>query len=90
MWQGLESITGYKGRSWRKIIGSHITPDELNEFYASFEALNTEPLGREVARRSKLNPPITISSVDVAKYTPGRQPTQTTFLDKHSKSADRC
>ena len=56
MWQGLESITG-----------SHITSDEFNEFYARFEALNTEPLERELVRGSTLNPPFTITSADVIK-----------------------
>ncbi|KAI4875883.1 hypothetical protein NFI96_009459 [Prochilodus magdalenae] len=40
MWQGLRHITDYQQRS-REVTTSHTTlPDELNEFYALFEALN--------------------------------------------------
>ncbi|KAI4889410.1 hypothetical protein NFI96_034097 [Prochilodus magdalenae] len=40
MWQGLRHITDYQQRS-REVTTSHTTlPDELNEFYARFEALN--------------------------------------------------
>ncbi|KAI4889154.1 hypothetical protein NFI96_009762 [Prochilodus magdalenae] len=42
MWQGLRHITDYQQRS-REVTTSHTTlPDQLNEFYARFEALNPD------------------------------------------------
>lgn len=49
------------------IIDSHITLDELNEFCACFEALNTKPLGHELASRSTLTPPFVVSFANVVK-----------------------
>lgn len=41
MWQGLTHITDFKGRTFANSSSS--LSDELNLFYACFEALNTEP-----------------------------------------------
>ena len=42
MWQGLQTITDDKGKHSRELPGDTSLPDELNYFYARFEANNTE------------------------------------------------
>jgi hypothetical protein len=42
MWQGLQTITDYKGKHSRELPSDRSLPDELNYFYARFEASNTE------------------------------------------------
>ena len=42
MWQGLQTITDYKEKHNRKLPSDTSLPDELNHFYARFEASNTE------------------------------------------------
>ena len=42
MWQGLQSITDYKGKHSRELPSDTSLPDEQNYFYARFEASNTE------------------------------------------------
>ena len=41
MWQGLQTITDYKGKHSRELPSDMRLPDELNHFYALFEASNT-------------------------------------------------
>ena len=42
MWQGLQTITDYKGKLCHELPSDASLPDELNHFYARFEASNTE------------------------------------------------
>jgi hypothetical protein len=42
MWQGLQTITDYKGKHSRELPSDTSLPDKLNYFYARFEASNTE------------------------------------------------
>ena len=42
MWQGLQTITDYKGKHSRKLPSNTSLPYEQNNFYAPFEASNTE------------------------------------------------
>jgi hypothetical protein len=42
MWQGLQTITDYKGKHSRELPTVTSLPDELNHFDAHFEASNTE------------------------------------------------
>ena len=42
MWQGWQTITDYKGKHSRELLSDTSIPDELNHFYARFEASNTE------------------------------------------------
>ena len=42
MWQGLQTITDYKGKHSRELPSDTSLPDELNYFYAHFKANNTE------------------------------------------------
>ena len=49
MWQGLQTITDYKGKPSRELPSDMSLPDELNAFYARFEASITEPCMRAPA-----------------------------------------
>jgi hypothetical protein len=49
MWQGLQTIADYKGKPSRELSSDASLPDELNTFYAHFEASNTEPCMRAPA-----------------------------------------
>jgi hypothetical protein len=42
MWQGSQTITDYKGKHSRELPSDRSLPDELNHFYARFEASNTD------------------------------------------------
>ncbi|KAM9432956.1 uncharacterized protein ACWYII_016820 [Salvelinus alpinus] len=42
MWQGLQTITDYKGKHSHELPSDTSLPDELIHFYARFEASNTE------------------------------------------------
>jgi hypothetical protein len=42
MWQGLQTITDYKGKPRRELPTGTSLPDELNAFYDCFEASNPE------------------------------------------------
>jgi hypothetical protein len=46
MWQGLQTITDYKGKHSRELPSDTSLPDQLNYFYARFEASNTETFMR--------------------------------------------
>ncbi len=41
MWQGINNITGFKGNKPATVKIAASLPDELNTFYARFEADNT-------------------------------------------------
>ena len=49
MWQGLQTITDYKGKNSRELPSDTSLPDELNYFNARFEANNTETCMRAPA-----------------------------------------
>ena len=49
MWQGLQTITDYKGKQSLELPSDTSLPDELNNFYARFEASNTETCMRAPA-----------------------------------------
>ena len=49
MWQGLKTITDYKGKHSRELPSDTSLPDELNYFNARFEAINTEACMRASA-----------------------------------------
>ncbi|KAI4883718.1 hypothetical protein NFI96_007205 [Prochilodus magdalenae] len=67
MWQGLRHITDYQQRS-REVTTSHTTlPDELNEFYARFEALNPDTQRGVMAEGSTQNSSLAVTSVEVCK-----------------------
>ena len=56
MWPGLKHITDYQQRSREVTTRQSALPDELNEFYTGFDALNTNrgTLPTEAAQSSSL------------------------------------
>jgi hypothetical protein len=65
MWQGLKTITDYKGKPERELPCDASLPDELNAFYARFEVSNTEACTRAPAVLDDCV--ITLSVADVSK-----------------------
>ena len=65
MWQGLQTITDYQGKSSRELPSDTRLPDELNAFYARFEASNTEACIRAPAVPDDCE--LTLSVADVSK-----------------------
>ena len=65
MWQGLQTITDYKGKHSRELPSDTSLPDELNHFYARFEASNTEACMRASAVLDDCV--ITLSVADMSK-----------------------
>ena len=65
MWQGLQTITDYKGKHSHELPSDTSLPDELNHFYARFEASNTEACMR--ASTVPDNCVITLSIANVSK-----------------------
>ena len=65
MWQGLQHITDYQQRSRGVTTSQSTLPDELNEFYALFDDLNTNRgiLPTEAAQSSSL----TVTSAEVSR-----------------------
>ena len=65
MWQGLQTITDYKGKHSRELPSDTSLPENLNLFYARFEASNTEACMRASAVLDDYV--ITLSIADVSK-----------------------
>jgi hypothetical protein len=65
MWQGLKTITDYKGKHRRELPSDTSLPDELNYFYVRFKASNTETCMRASAVLDDCV--ITLSAADVCK-----------------------
>jgi hypothetical protein len=65
MWQGLKTLTDYNVKHSRELPSDMSLPDELNYFYACFEANNTEMFMRAPAVREDCV--MTLSAVDVSK-----------------------
>ena len=65
MWQGLQTITDYKGKHSCELPSDTRLPDKLNYFYARFKASNTEECMRASAVLDDCV--ITLSVADVSK-----------------------
>ena len=65
MWQRLQTITDYKGKHSRELPSDMSLLDELNYFYARFEANNTETCMRVPAVPEDCV--ITLSAANVSK-----------------------
>ena len=65
MWQGLQTITDYKGKHSRELPSDTSLPDELNHYYARLEAINTTACMRASAVLDDCV--ITLSVADVSK-----------------------
>jgi hypothetical protein len=65
MLQGLQTITDYKGKQSRELPSDTSIPEKQNNFYARFEASNTETRMTESAVPDDCV--ITLSAADVSK-----------------------
>jgi hypothetical protein len=65
MWQGLQTITDYKGKHRQELPSDMSLPDELSYFYTRFEANNSETCMRPPAALEDCV--ITLSAADVSK-----------------------
>ena len=72
MWQGLETITDYKGKPSHELPSDVSLPDELNAFDPRFEASNTEACMRAPAVLD--DGASTLSEADVSKTFMGVSP----------------
>ena len=65
MWQDLQTITDYKRKHSQELSSDTCLPDELNNFYARFEASNTETC--MIASAVSGDCAITLSAADGSK-----------------------
>ena len=65
VWQGLQTITDYKGKHSQELPSDTSLPYELNNLYARFEANNTETCMRAPAVPEDCV--VTLSVADVSK-----------------------
>jgi hypothetical protein len=82
IWWRLQTITDYKGFPSRELPSNAGLPDELNTFYARFEASNTEPSVR--AQAVPDNCVITPSIANMSK-TFEQVDSQTDYQDGYSQ-----
>ncbi len=67
MWQGINNITGFKGSKPATVNIASSLPDELNTFYARFEADNTAHTESAAAAAAEEVSPLTLSVADVTR-----------------------
>ncbi len=67
MWQGINNITGFKGNKPATVNITASLPDELNTFYARFEADNTAHTESTAAAAAEEVSPLTLSVADVTR-----------------------
>ncbi len=67
MWQGINNITGFKGNKLATVNNATSLPDELNHFYARFEAHNTTHTESAPAAAAEEVSALSISVADVTR-----------------------
>ncbi len=67
MWQGINNITGFKGNKPATVNIAASLPDELNTFYARFEADNTAHTESAATAAAEEVSPLTLSVADVTR-----------------------
>ncbi len=67
MWQGINNITGFKGYKPATVNIASSLPDELNTFYARFEADNTAHTESAHTAAAEEVSPLTLSVADVTR-----------------------
>ncbi len=67
MWQGINNITCFKGNKPATLNIAASLPDELNTFYARFEADNTAHTESAAAAAAEEVSPLTLSVADVTR-----------------------
>ncbi len=67
MWQGINNITGFKGNKPATVNIATSLPDELNTFYARFEADNTALTERAPMAAAEEVSPLSLSVADATR-----------------------
>ncbi len=67
MWQGINNITGFKGNKPATVNIAASLPDELNTFYARFEADNTTHTESAHTAAAEEVSPLSLSFADVTR-----------------------
>ncbi len=67
MWQGINNITGFKGNKPATVNIAASLPDELNTFYARFEADTTAHTESAPAAAAEEVSPLSLSVADVTR-----------------------
>ncbi len=67
MWQGINKITGFKGNKSATVNIAASLPDELNTFYARFEADNTAHTESAPRAAAEEVSPLCLSVADVTR-----------------------
>ncbi len=67
MWQGINNITGFKGNKPATVNTAASLPDELNTFYARFEADNTAHTESAATAAAEEVSPLSLSVTDVTR-----------------------
>ncbi len=67
MWQGINNITGFKGNKPATVNIAASLPDELNTFYARFEADNTARTESAHTAAAEEVSPLSLSVADVTR-----------------------
>ncbi len=67
MWQGINNITGFKGNKPATVNIAASLPDELNTFYARFEAHNTAHTECSPTAAAEEVSPLSLSVADVTR-----------------------
>ncbi len=67
MWQGINNITGFKGNKPATVNIAASLPDELNTFYARFEADNTAHTESAAVAAAEEVSPLSLSVADVTR-----------------------
>ena len=83
LWQGLQTITEYKGKSSHELPSDTSLPDELNYFYARFKASNNEVCMRPLALPDDCVITLSVADVSIAA---GSQ-CQTDYQEVYSEHA---
>ncbi len=71
MWQGINNITGFKGNKPATVNIAASLPDELNTFYAHFEAHNTAHTECAPTAAAEEVSPLSLSVADVTRSFKG-------------------
>ena len=88
MWQGLKTITDYKGKPRHELHSDASLPDELNPFHARLEAINTEACTKAPAVLDDCLITLSVADVKPLNRSTFTKPLgQTDYQDVYSKHA---
>ncbi len=84
MWQGINNITGFKGNKPATVNIAASLPDELNTFYARFEADNTAHTENAPTAAAEEVSPLSLSVADVTSVKPWARMVYQAVCSKHA------